>query len=141
MLDDTSMSGGNATRLGRVALALIVAGLVLPAGDSRAAYGPPLTTRRGVVASDHAIASEIGARVLAEGGNAMDAAAATALALGVVNPVSSGIGGGGFAVVWSQKDKKVTIYDFREVAPAALDPSDFKVNGVVDGKKSRVGGL
>src|SRR5215207_1783035 len=68
MLDDTSMSGGNATRLGRVALALVVAGLVLPVSDSRAAHGPPLTTRRGAVASDHGIASEVGARVLAEGG-------------------------------------------------------------------------
>jgi gamma-glutamyltranspeptidase/glutathione hydrolase len=127
--------------MGPLVLLLLAAGLVLPGDDARAAHAPPLTTRKGVVASDHAAASEVGARVLAAGGNAVDAAAATALALGVVNPVSSGIGGGGFAVVWLAKEKKVRIYDFREIAPAALGPEDFRVDGKIDGAKSRVGGL
>jgi gamma-glutamyltranspeptidase / glutathione hydrolase len=135
------MTRGNATRTRSLVLALLVAGLVVPIRDTLAAHSPPLTTRKGVVAADHAAASDVGARVLAQGGNAFDAAAATALALGVVNPVSSGIGGGGFAVVWSQKDRKVYIYDFRETAPAALGPEDFRVDGKVDGKRSRVGGL
>jgi gamma-glutamyltranspeptidase/glutathione hydrolase len=127
--------------MGPLVLLLLVAGLAVPARDVGAAHAPPLTTRRGVVASDHAAASEVGARVLAAGGNAVDAAAATALALGVVNPVSSGIGGGGFAVVWSQQERKVFIYDFRETAPAALGPEDFRVDGKIDGVRSRVGGL
>jgi len=135
------MTRGNATRTRSLALALLVAGLAVPLRDSLAAHTPPLTTRKGVVAADHTIASEVGARVLAQGGNAFDAAAATALALGVVNPVSSGIGGGGFAVVWSQAERKVYIYDFRETAPAALDPGDFRVDGKVDGRRSRIGGL
>ena len=141
MLNDTSMTRGNATRTRSLALALLVAGLAVPLSDSLAAHSPPLTTRKGVVAADHEIASDVGARVLAQGGNAFDAAAATALALGVVNPVSSGIGGGGFAVVWSQKERKVYIYDFRETAPAGLGPDDFVVDGKVDGRRSRVGGL
>lgn len=129
----------NATRLA-LCVGLALVGLVRPEW-SRAAYGPPLTTDGGVVAADDPTASEIGARVLAGGGNAADAAVATALALGVVNPVSSGIGGGGFAVVHDAASGQTRVYDFREVAPAALDPSDFVVGGKVDPSLSRTGGL
>ncbi|MBZ0234931.1 MAG: gamma-glutamyltransferase, partial [Deltaproteobacteria bacterium] len=86
---------------------------------------------------DDARASRIGADVLAEGGNAVDAAVATALALGVVNPASSGLGGGGFALVWDAAAETLHVYDFREVAPAALDPSDFVGPGGIDPARSR----
>ena len=131
----------NATRL---ALSLAVALLVSvgpPAEDVGAAHGPPLTTTGGAVAADDPTASAVGARVLAAGGNAADAAIATALALGVVNPVSSGIGGGGFAVVYDAATRTTHVYDFREVAPAALDPSDFVVDGRLEPTRSRMGGL
>jgi gamma-glutamyltranspeptidase/glutathione hydrolase len=94
-----------------------------------------------MVASDHEVASEVGASVLARGGNAVDAAAATALTLGVVNPSSSGIGGGGFAVVWDADKKELYAIDFREVAPAGLKPDSFVVDGKLDTSLSRSGGL
>lgn len=102
---------------------------------------PPLPTTGGVVASDHAIASQIGADILERGGNAIDAAAATALALGVVNPSSSGIGGGGFALVHVAADDRTYVIDFREVGPAAIDPGDFVKDGEVQPDLSRAGGL
>jgi gamma-glutamyltranspeptidase/glutathione hydrolase len=122
---------------------LLVCAVVLvgPPEASRAAHAPPLTTRRGVVAADDAKASEIGAAVLARGGNAADAAVATAFALGVVNPTSSGIGGGGFAVVHDAATGETRVYDFREVAPAAVGPDDFRVGGTLDPERARTGGL
>ena len=78
------------------------------------------------VAADQPEASRAGAEILAAGGNAADAAAATMLALGVVNPASSGLGGGGFALYYSAKDQKLTFLDFRERAPAAATPDMFE---------------
>jgi gamma-glutamyltranspeptidase/glutathione hydrolase len=90
-----------------------------------------------VVAADHEASAAVGARVLAAGGNAVDAAVATALAQGVVNPTSSGIGGGGFALVYLVRDGSVHAVDFREVAPAAADPALY--GG--DRAKAQLGGL
>ncbi len=81
------------------------------------------------VAADHAEASKAGAEVLAAGGNAADAAAATMLALGVVNPASSGLGGGGFALYYAAADGSLTFLDFRERAPRASTPTMFDVEG------------
>ena len=77
-----------------------------------------------MVSSDHQLASEAGATILESGGNAVDAAVATALAAGVVQPAGSGIGGGGFAVFGSQPEDMHCL-DFREVAPAAAHPDLF----------------
>jgi len=81
------------------------------------------------VAADHFDASRAGAEVLAAGGNAADAAAATMLALGVVNPASSGLGGGGFALYYRRKDHSLTFLDFRERAPRAADATMFDTEG------------
>lgn len=78
------------------------------------------------VAADHPEASKAGAQILASGGNAADAAAATMLALGVVNPASSGLGGGGFALYYCAKEDKLTFLDFRERAPAAATPDMYE---------------
>ncbi|MEH3084945.1 MAG: gamma-glutamyltransferase [Xylophilus ampelinus] len=80
---------------------------------------------RGVVAVSHPLAAKVGQDVLAAGGNAVDAAVAMQFALNVVEPQSSGIGGGGFMMVYSAKDNKTTIVDGRERAPAAATPTMF----------------
>lgn len=73
----------------------------------------------GVVAADDGRCSDIGVSVLRNGGHAVDAAVATTLCLGVLRPMGSGIGGGGFMVVRSSATSKVEAYDMRETAPLA----------------------
>jgi gamma-glutamyltranspeptidase/glutathione hydrolase len=79
---------------------------------------------RGMVVSASAIASEVGASVLASGGNAVDAAIATGFALAVTYPTAGNIGGGGFMVI-RFPDGRATTLDFRERAPAAATPEMF----------------
>ena len=79
--------------------------------------------------------------MLKAGGNAVDAACATALALGVLHPDASGIGGGGFALVYVAKEKKVYALDFRERAPAAITAARFLKDGKPVPALSKVGGL
>ncbi len=78
---------------------------------------PPIKGSGGMVAADNTRASEAGAQALRDGGDAADAAVVTALVLGVVHPFASGLGGGGFAVVYRADGKRYAL-DFREVAPA-----------------------
>ncbi len=107
----------------------------------RAAGPPPLRAANAAVASDHPAASSAGIELLKSGGNAVDAACATAAALGVVAPAGSGIGGGGFALVYMDRQKKVFALDFREKAPAALRPELFLRDGKPDQSLSTRGGL
>ncbi|WP_420846056.1 gamma-glutamyltransferase [Neobacillus notoginsengisoli] len=79
----------------------------------------------GMVATAHPLASEIGAEVLEKGGNAIDAAVAVQFALNVVEPMMSGIGGGGFMMVYDGKTKETTIMNSRERAPAGATPDMF----------------
>jgi len=85
----------------------------------------PPKPHRFAVASENATVSRVAMDVLEKGGNAADAAIAAILTEGVVQPVSSGIGGGGFAVVWDAQAKKVTVLDFRETAPKGLRPNEY----------------
>ncbi len=112
------------------------AALLLPLALSLTAVSP-----RGAVASAHPLASEVGAAVLRRGGNAADAAVAAAFALSVVENQNSGIGGGGFAVVWMARAGAVRVLDFREVAPAAATRDMFLRQGRPDPALSREGGL
>lgn len=91
----------------------------------------PVLARKGMVISASAIASDIGAQVLRDGGNAVDAAVATAFALAVTHPSAGNIGGGGFLVYRSASGDAIS-YDFRETAPAAASATMFLVNGVYD---------
>jgi gamma-glutamyltranspeptidase/glutathione hydrolase len=89
----------------------------------RAANGP-----NGVVASAKPQASQVGIDILKKGGNAVDAAVATAFALGVLEPNASGIGGGGFMIVKMAKMPEAVVIDFREVAPGKSTPTMYKLN-------------
>ena len=79
----------------------------------------------GVVAAQSAPAAAVGAEVLADGGNAIDAAVATALALSVTEPWMSGLGGCGYLVTYQAASGSVEVIDFGTAAPARLDPSAF----------------
>jgi gamma-glutamyltranspeptidase/glutathione hydrolase len=82
------------------------------------------TPRKGAVVSEHPLATGIGLKILDQGGNATDAAVATALALAVVYPQAGNLGGGGFAL-WVPHVGEARAFDFRETAPAAASPERY----------------
>ena len=86
---------------------------------------------RGLVVSQERLASEAGAQMLREGGNAVDAAVATAFALAVVHPAAGNLGGGGF-LLSRQSGGTATFFDFREKAPAAAHPRMWLQDGRYD---------
>ncbi len=88
---------------------------------------PRSVGRKGVVSSAHPLASAAGVRAMRAGGNAIDAAVAASLALGVVAPAFSGIGGGGFLLV-RLKDSEALYVDYREVAPRRARPEMFELD-------------
>jgi gamma-glutamyltranspeptidase/glutathione hydrolase len=94
-----------------------------------------------MVVSEHALASAAGVEILQKGGNAIDAAAATALAVGVTNPTSCGIGGGGFLLAYFPGTQRGVALDYRERAPAAATRDMFIRDGKADPALSRSGGL
>lgn len=100
------------------------------------------------VAAENATAVKLAMDVLAKGGSAVDGAIAALFGIGVAQPVSAGIGGGGFAVVYDAKTKKVTVLDFRETAPAGTKASDYSKRpppenkrGVLVGVPGEIAGL
>lgn len=111
----------------------------LLANVPRVAAAPP-SHSFGVATESPAATREAG-KVLAAGGNAFDAAACAALIAGFTNSVSSGIGGGGFALVYSARDQKPFLLDFREVAPAAVDTSVLDVRPVPPEKRGHTVGV
>lgn len=89
---------------------------------SEAASAKP---RQHAIASAHALATEAGLDVLARGGNAFDAAVAVSSTLSVVEPISSGLGGGGFFLLHEAKTGRDRFIDARETAPAAATPDKY----------------
>ena len=87
--------------------------------------GRACTGETGVVSAGRAEAAQIGRDILAQGGNAIDAAVATAFAMGVCEPNANGIGGGGFMLLRDGKTGKTVFLDFRETAPAAAKPEMY----------------
>ena len=83
-----------------------------------------------MVSSANPYATEAGLRILEKGGNAIDAAITVQMVLNLVEPESSGIGGGAFSLYWDNKNKKLSSYDGREKAPMLADGKLFQENGV-----------
>ena len=97
---------------------------VSPAVNVFAASGEAVRGKSAMVASQHPLASQIGADVMKRGGNAVDAAIAVALALAVVYPEAGNLGGGGFMLI-RFKDGRTTAIDYREMAPLAATRNLF----------------
>ena len=102
---------------------VFVLGLTLLLSASGAIAGPP--SDKAMVAAANPVAVDAGLKVLRAGGSAVDAAVAVQVALGLVEPQSSGIGGGAFLVYYDARAHKVTAYDGREIAPAGATPDMF----------------
>src|SRR5262245_25120878 len=106
-------------------IAFLVSSLTLQAGSV------PVRAKRGLVITQNDIASQIGFQVIRDGGNAVDAAVATALAMAVTHPTAGNIGGGGF-MVFRPASGEATTFDFREAAPAGSNPDMWLVDGKYD---------
>jgi gamma-glutamyltranspeptidase/glutathione hydrolase len=99
--------------------------------DEPARLAEPVRASGGIVASADLQAARVGADVLRAGGNAVDAAVATAFALAVTHPSAGNVGGGGF-LVFRAASGETDAYDFRETAPAAASPTMFLRDGRYD---------
>ena len=104
-------------------------------------FGFAQQTFSGIVVSDSELATKAGMEVLKHGGNAVDAAVATAFALAVVDQASSGLGGGGFMVIYDAKDHRAHALDFRETAPEAARSELYAKGGKPVPSLSLTGGL
>jgi gamma-glutamyltranspeptidase/glutathione hydrolase len=101
----------------RAALALAIATLAIASVQGASRH--PARGTEAMVAAAHPAATDAGLEMIARGGNAIDAAVAAAFAAGVVEPYSSGIGGGGFMLVRNGETGTIEVIDYRETAPAA----------------------
>lgn len=126
----------------------LLVGFVATVLTTITSYGTPLNTyerdiesKNGVVAAAKPEASKVGVKILEEGGNAVDAAIATAFAIGVLEPNASGLGGGGFMLIKPANGDPVVI-DFREEAPGKATPDMYTLdeNGKAINHESTVGG-
>ena len=93
--------------------------------------------KNGAVASEARVCSDIGVKAMKENGTAVDAAIVTMFCLGLVRPHSSGIGGGGFMLIYQRSKKKATFLDFREMAPGA-STQDMFVKRKTKSRKGRM---
>ncbi|MGH7036598.1 MAG: gamma-glutamyltransferase, partial [Stellaceae bacterium] len=89
-------------------------------------YRPPIIGKRGAVAANHPQAAQAGLLALRAGGNAVDAAVATAAALAVVEPMMSGLGGDGFYHVYDQRSRRAVVFNGTGPAPNAATPERYR---------------
>lgn len=102
----------------------------------------PVTAQNGMVASQEAVATQVGVDILKKGGNAVDAAIATGFALAVTLPRAGNLGGGGFMMIHKADTGETDALDYREIAPAAATRDMFLGDdGEPDNQKSRFSGL
>ncbi|MFH1842251.1 MAG: gamma-glutamyltransferase family protein [bacterium] len=139
----TPRCSGPVRRLGCVSLLLLLLTHVgVTDGLLAADFGsPPVVGEQVMVVTAHPLASEVGVQLLRDGGNAVDAAVGAALALAVVEPYGSGLGGGGFLVTFRAVTGSVRALDCREKAPAAASRDMYLVNGEADLGLSQSGPL
>ncbi|MGW2850553.1 gamma-glutamyltransferase family protein, partial [Streptomyces sp. NPDC001215] len=122
--------GGRKLAVWAVSAAVVSVGAAAPPSSTPAPDKVPVAVGYGgAVASVDADATAAGIEVLKKGGNAVDAAVATAAALGVTEPYSAGIGGGGYFVYYDAKTRTVHTIDGRETAPLTADSGLFMENG------------
>lgn len=113
-----------------ISLAVVLAASPASADSSEGSrFQAAARGERGVIATESPAASEVGLSVLDGGGNAVDAAVATTFALNAARPQSCGIGGGGF-MVYRGAGGETAALDFRETAPAAIEPDSFAGDGI-----------
>jgi gamma-glutamyltranspeptidase/glutathione hydrolase len=134
------------SRIAGLALIAVLMAVVAAFPARAAVPDPPKTAVAegfgGSAASVDPLATQTAIDTLRAGGNAVDAAVAAAGVLGVVEPFSCGIGGGGFMVVYDARHNRVDTIDSREAAPAGMREDSFLKNGVpMDFTEARVGGL
>src|SRR5262245_26940485 len=125
---------------------LIVVALFAVPAAAPADHGPPAPVKQptavgvgGAATTVDPDATQAAIGVLRQGGNAIDAAVAAAGVLGVVEPYSCGLGGGGFMTIYSARDGRVHTIDSRETAPAAMDANSFAGLGTFEAQ--RVSGM
>ena len=90
---------------------------------------PKVTGSKGVVVAQEIEAASIGARIIESGGNAIDGAIATAFALSVTEPWMSGLGGGGFMMLYLANENRVRVIDFGMISPKMTDLADYPLSG------------
>src|SRR5260370_28484006 len=125
MANDTTLSAVRvrARLVTRCLLPLIVAGA---GGIASVAVKGQMMAVNGMVVTSAPMAAQAGLRILQQGGNAFDAAVATAAVMTVVEPLMSGLGGvGGYALIYDSKKQQVRALDFVGAAPAAVTPETF----------------
>src|SRR3954468_22926369 len=113
--------------------------------QERRSYAPPdlatvraITAEHGLVVAQERLAAQVGADILRQGGNAVDAAVATGFVLAVTYPRAGNIGGGGFMVIYSAERNEAVAIDYRETAPAAATRDMYLgTDGKPDTDKSR----
>ena len=87
-----------------------------------------VSSEKGIVSSQHWLASSVGADALSKGGNAIDAAIACAFALNVVEPWMCGLGGSGYILIWLSKTKEMKVIDFQGILPKSVSFEDYPID-------------
>jgi gamma-glutamyltranspeptidase / glutathione hydrolase len=132
-------AGLTGSRAFRAALLVIALNLSFTAVATDRSQGRSMViSRQGIVATEHPLASQVGATILAQGGNAVDAAVAANAAMGLFAPMANGLGGDLFVIVYEAKSGKLCGLNASGWAPAALTPEFLKGKGITEMPQSGI---